>query len=672
MDFPIWVLFLFATLICNFDHATAQTADFWGEYCGSSGNYSADSGYQRDLEELLPSFTETNNGYGFYKSTTGQAHAAALCRGDITPEKCRQCVEDSTSRIRQVCHNQIEAIGLYDACFLTYSNRSRCYGDDVETHNSSNPNKILDSLYDLWNQTVANFLESLRPKAAGGGQLRKYASDNITVSGLQTIYAYMQCIPDLSATECDECLAGATAEIRRFNRSLGARVFKPCCVVRYQTYSFFGPTWYPLPPPLPPSPQSTPPPPPLPSSGEWFLAKREQDLAVDYSIDRKLMFVTINFEIGPTIPMFQVRITDGSPARSKHEMEIDDTGDMYSFALSTIQVATDDFSFENKLGEGGFGAVYWGKLQDGKEIAVKRLCRNTGQGSERLFVEFKTEVGLIIKLQHKNLVRLLGYCVQGSERLLIYEFMANKSLDTILFDRNRCKELDWAKRANIVTGIAKGLQYLHEDSRLRIVHRDMKAGNILLDADMNSKISDFGTARIFGGEQMEANTIRIVGTYGYMAPEYAMEGLFSTKSDVYSFGVLLLEIITGQQNNRFYYQNQPQNFLSTVYRLWRENKGETLIDDSLIQNSPVTEVLRWINIALLCVQEDPLDRPTMSTVVFMLEGQWSVNLPTPSEPPTSFARFAAVSERTSSSIGEVSAYPTFTIHIETSSTRVSR
>ncbi|KAJ0568849.1 putative protein kinase RLK-Pelle-DLSV family [Helianthus annuus] len=300
------------------------------------------------------------------------------------------------------------------------------------------------------------------------------------------------------------------------------------------------------------------------------------------------------------------------------EREDEDNGEMNSFNLSTIQVSTNNFSQENKLGEGGFGPVYKGTLQDGKEIAVKRLARNSRQG----LVEFKTEVNLIIKLQHKNLVRLLGYCVKGPERLLIYEFMANNSLDTFLLDANKCKELDWAKRSNIVIGIAKGLRYLHEDSRLKIVHRDMKASNILLDNEMNPKISDFGTARIFGGNQMEAATDRIVGTYGYMAPEYAMEGLFSTKSDVYSFG---------------------------AWRLWNENKGEQIVDHRLIQTSAIDKALRWINIALLCVQEDPQDRPTMSTIIFMLEGQWSAYQPTPSEPPLSYARYASVSEQTKTS-----------------------
>nr|XP_043620387.1 cysteine-rich receptor-like protein kinase 6 [Erigeron canadensis] len=593
--YSLIILVLFLTIICNYNNipATAQE-DFWGQYCGDSGNYTRNSAYQQNLDDVLYSLTGTNNGFGYYNSTSGQADAAALCRGDIEPETCRRCVDDATRRLRQVCPVQTEAGGWYDACLLSYWNRST--GSSSLAYLGFNINNVSDSGFVEWNRSVTNLIGVLRPEAAGGGSLRKYASGNMTVSGSSmTIYGMMQCTPDMSNTECNDCLGVRMNMIRRFNTSVGARSYTNRCLIRYETYPFFNSTWFPAPP--------------APS--------------------------------GPLLPESEVGFRDGSPEDSKHGRDDDDTGEMNSFNLGTILLATNNFSMESKLGEGGFGPVYKGKLQDGRDIAVKRLSRNSGQG----LVEFKTEVQLIIKLQHKNLVRLLGYCVKGSERLLIYEFMANNSLDTFLFDANKCKELDWAKRATIVIGIAKGLRYLHEDSRLKIIHRDMKSSNILLDNEMNSKISDFGTARIFGGNQMEAATNRIVGTYGYMAPEYAMEGIFSTKSDVYSFGVLLLEIVSGQRNNRFTYQGQPQNFLSTAWRLWKENKGEQLIDNRITQNFPTGEALKWINIALLCVQEDPQDRPTMSTVVFMLEGQWSANLPTPSEPPLSFARFAAISEQ---------------------------
>ncbi|XP_065629357.1 G-type lectin S-receptor-like serine/threonine-protein kinase At4g27290 [Quercus suber] len=214
------------------------------------------------------------------------------------------------------------------------------------------------------------------------------------------------------------------------------------------------------------------------------------------------------------------------------------------FTLATIATATDNFSSNNKLGEGGFGLVYKGTLVDGKEIAVKRLSRSSGQGLN----EFKNEVILIAKLQHRNLVRLLGYCIEGDEKILIYEYMLNGSLDSFIFDQTRAKVLGWSMRFDIIHGIARGLLYLHEDSRLRIIHRDLKASNVLLDSKMIPKISDFGMARIVGGDQTEGNTRRVVGTYGYMAPEYAINGIFSVKSDVFSFGILLLEIISGKKN----------------------------------------------------------------------------------------------------------------------------
>ncbi|XP_052289567.1 G-type lectin S-receptor-like serine/threonine-protein kinase At4g27290 isoform X8 [Citrus sinensis] len=296
------------------------------------------------------------------------------------------------------------------------------------------------------------------------------------------------------------------------------------------------------------------------------------------------------------------------------------------FELATIANATNNFSINNKLGEGGFGPVYKGTLVDGQEIAVKRLSKISEQGLK----ELKNEVILFSKLQHRNLVKLLGCCIQGEEKLLIYEFMPNKSLNSFIFDQERCKILDWSKRFHIICGTARGLLYLHQDSRLRIIHRDLKASNVLLDQDMNPKISDFGLARAFGGDETEGNTNRVIGTYGYMAPEYASDGQFSVKSDVFSFGILLLEIISGKKNRGFYHSDNKLNLIGHAWKLWNEGMPSQLIDPCVQDSFNLAEVIRCIHIGLLCVQQHPKDRPSMPSVILML-GSETV-LPQPKQP----------------------------------------
>ncbi|XP_031395824.1 G-type lectin S-receptor-like serine/threonine-protein kinase At1g11330 isoform X2 [Punica granatum] len=244
----------------------------------------------------------------------------------------------------------------------------------------------------------------------------------------------------------------------------------------------------------------------------------------------------------------------GLPRDDPKQVKLEDLP-LYNF--NDIANATNNFSSNNMLGRGGFGQVHRGRFPDGQEIAVKRLSKFSGQGMQ----EFMNEVLVISRLQHRNLVRLLGCCIEGDERILIYEYMPNKSLDALIFDPMNRGQLNWGKRRNIIAGIARGLLYLHRDSRLRIIHRDLKASNVLLDEDLNPKISDFGMARIFGVNEDQANTRRVVGTYGYMSPEYAMEGRFSEKSDVFSFGVLLLEILSGRRNTSFYLDEQFLNLL---------------------------------------------------------------------------------------------------------------
>ncbi|RDX79840.1 Receptor-like serine/threonine-protein kinase SD1-8, partial [Mucuna pruriens] len=293
------------------------------------------------------------------------------------------------------------------------------------------------------------------------------------------------------------------------------------------------------------------------------------------------------------------------------------------FDFVSIADATDHFSNHNKLGEGGFGPVYKGTLPDRQEIAVKRLSQTSGQG----FKEFKNEVMLCAELQHRNLVKVLGCCIQEDEKLLIYEYMANKSLDFFLFDSSQSKLLDWPKRFSIINGIARGLLYLHQDSRLRIIHRDLKASNVLLDNEMNPKISDFGLARMCGGDQIEGKTRRVIGTYGYMAPEYAFDGIFSIKSDVFSFGVLLLEIVSGKKNSRFFYPNDYNNLIGNAWRLWKEGNPMQFVDANLKDSCILYEALRCIHIGLLCVQQHPNDRPNMTSVVISLSNENALPLP---------------------------------------------
>ncbi|PPS13852.1 hypothetical protein GOBAR_AA06738 [Gossypium barbadense] len=290
------------------------------------------------------------------------------------------------------------------------------------------------------------------------------------------------------------------------------------------------------------------------------------------------------------------------------------------FTLRQIKDATNNFDAANKIGEGGFGPVYKGILADGTEIAVKQLSARSKQGNR----EFVTEIGMISALQHPHLVKLYGCCIEGNQLLLIYEYLENNSLARALFGPEEFQlTLDWPTRRKICIGIARGLAYLHEESRLKIVHRDIKATNVLLDKDLNPKISDFGLAKLDEEDNTHIST-RIAGTYGYMAPEYAMHGRLTDKADVYSFGIVALEIVSGTCNTKHGRLKEESFYLLDLANTLKQ-KGNLLdlIDPRVASHCDPEEAMTMINVALVCTNSTAAARPSMSTVVSILEGKAS-------------------------------------------------
>ncbi|XVE50644.1 hypothetical protein DITRI_Ditri01bG0180100 [Diplodiscus trichospermus] len=583
-----YLLFFLLSPFPVISQITSENQTYIAAMCPGRFNYTPLSQFNTNLNRLLiRRLYNQGRTYGFFNDSLGEdpdkVYGLFLCRGDVQPEFCQSCIDTATSEIVKQCPNNKEAIIWYDACLVRYSYRYFFsimeVSPSIYMFNTQNVTKI-GEFEKILGETFYNLTSML-----SNDSNHMYATKEVNVSNSKKLYGLVQCTLDLSVADCQTCLGNAIASLPSFSSGKqGARVLQPSCNIRYEIYSFYGK-------PRAESPKTTIVKSPgvgseapgpsanrtrdpdgsskkgkskwipvvgslsaifgltlLCSGGVFLWRRRKFQERVDHN-SQEVQLLEIGARVGNDYS--NENFQDDSGVRSK---------EFPSIQLDILQAATEQFCDENKLGEGGFGPVYKGKLADGKEIAVKRLSRTSGQG----ILEFKNEVMLIAKLQHRNLVRLLGCCLEQNEKLLVYEYMSNKSLDVFLFDSSIGVQLDWQKRLSIISGIARGIMYLHEDSRLRIIHRDLKASNILLDHDMNPKISDFGMARIFGGNQSEANTNRVVGTYGYMSPEYAMEGLFSVKSDVFSFGVLLLEIVSGKRNNGFHLSEHGESLLTFV------------------------------------------------------------------------------------------------------------
>lgn len=290
------------------------------------------------------------------------------------------------------------------------------------------------------------------------------------------------------------------------------------------------------------------------------------------------------------------------------------------FTYNELRKATDGFSYANKIGEGGFGSVYKGKLKDGTLLAVKVLSTESRQGVR----EFLTELTVISDIKHENLVRLYGCCVEGINRILVYPYMENNSLAQTLLGRNPDNlEFNWQTRVNLCMGVARGLSFLHEEIKPPIIHRDIKASNILLDKDLTPKISDFGLAKLLPPNATHVST-RVAGTIGYLAPEYAIRGQVTRKSDIYSFGVLLLEIVSGRCNTNTRLPYEDQFLLERTWTLYEQGDLGKIVDAFLGDDLDIQEATRFLKVALLCTQDATKLRPSMSTVLKLLTGERSV------------------------------------------------
>ncbi|TVU42135.1 hypothetical protein EJB05_08526 [Eragrostis curvula] len=591
----------------------------------SNNDTAGNSKFQDNVVKLLfslPSSAAANAGFASLSTGDGgdRAFVRGLCRGDLQMGDCKTCLRKAALDINGSCIGNRRAAIWYEWCFLFYAdtNASTPYEEGFRKalHNVdevSNKAAFEKTYYELMTPLSARAVNGTPESPATAPMFatgEKVYDHDAPFAPNGVMYGMVQCMRDRTAAECRQCLqASVPVPPKDWYGYQGAVVLSYNCYLRMEIYTFYDVALdgQQAPPPLAPSPSSF-----VPNS----TGERKGKKGARVIIAVALPVGTIIIVVVILVAVLLCKRKDGqklTPPEDCSNKEDIGCVDLEQLNLPFLLAATDNFSEENKLGEGGFGEVFKGTIQSGELIAVKRLSKHSSQG----FDELKNELVLAAKLKHRNLTPLIGVCLQ-QEKLLVYEYMPNSSLDTFLFDPVKRHQLDWGKRFMIICGIARGLRYLHEESRLKVIHRDLKPSNVLLDADMNPKISDFGLARAFVGDQSRDVTRRPAGTLGYMSPEYAYCGHVSTKSDMFSFGVIVLEMITGRKSNSTFECLDSTSLLSYVWRKWKTGSAADVVDASLSGQYPENEVLNCLEVGLLCVQENPADRPDASAVVLLL------------------------------------------------------
>lgn len=543
------------------------------------------------------------------------------CYKGFNENDCRLCFDTSKEELKRCIPATSGRVHL-DRCFLRFDNYS-FYNEGVDANydhvtcgspaSASYDTYMYQDFQSKLDKVIMNVTKmALKNDGYGATEVK---------GGVVTVYALAQCWKTINKNSCKQCLLNAGLGLRKCAPGAEGRAMFSGCYMRYSTNRFFNQD-----------------------------AKTKDDQGLDHWVIIAMALAAFAFTVLAAIGAFigYKRLSNKKEGLGGLN-DIPATGNNTSlnFKYEILEKATDSFDELRKLGQGGAGSVFKGILPNGKTVAVKRLFFNTRQWVDQFF----NEVNLISGVQHKNLVRLLGCSIEGPESLLVYEYVPNRSLDQILFVKNTVNILSWSQRFNIICGIAEGLAYLHGGSGVKIIHRDIKTSNILLDENLTPKIADFGLARCVASDKSHVSTA-IAGTLGYMAPEYLVRGQLTEKADVYAFGVLVLEIATGRKNSVF-----SEGSSSILYSVWKQHKADSItqsIDSGLRGRFEEREASSVLLVGLLCTQASVALRPSMSEVVQMLTNTNCV-IPSPKQPPFLNASVLSPKDTISTSFMESSA-----------------
>nr|XP_043608623.1 cysteine-rich receptor-like protein kinase 2 isoform X2 [Erigeron canadensis] len=561
------------------------------------------SNFVRSMEVISTKLRASQMGTAITGTGQDSVYALAECYGDLSAQDCTLCYAEARTLL-PACYPSTGARAYLDGCFARTDN----YDFFQEYYAAPNENT---AAY-CGNTTRGGhvFRDSVRQAISDAvrdaPRNKDYFAREVVLSDTanESAYVLADCWGTLNESSCTECLDDAFSSILNCLPAAEGRAPQTGCFLRYSNTNFLNPE------------------PTRGNKGGY------------YSIIAVAVSSIVACLVASLVAFYAWKHRSNSKRRGSEDPKLLKilNGCSLNFKYSTIEKATSSFDDANKLGQGGFGTVYKGVLPDGKEIAVKRLFFNHRHRAG----DFYNEVNIISSVNHKNLVKLIGFSCLGPESILIYEYLPNRSLDHFIFDSVRSKELNWGKRFDIIIGIAKGLAYLHENSKTRIIHRDIKAANILLDSRLHAKIADFGLARSYQEDKNHIST-GIAGTLGYMAPEYISHGKLTEKVDVYSFGVLLLEVVTGMPNRGIQTSDNSRSLISLAWEHFKQGTVNELFDSSLMLNVQTSsdkkkEIQSIVHVGLLCIQEVASLRPTMSMALQMLSKKIEP-LPSPANPP---------------------------------------